>query len=263
MKRKVVIITDCTDVAYLEIRGAIYSNTDSDDFEIEPIVKVEDFNITNVSFLVRLIAEIYPEGTLINVVVHPSQLRGERIVGQTERKGIIFEGTNTGAFGWLLKDFGYREVYELYDMGFVPFGGKYVHAPAVGKILSGCPLEKLGNPFQTSMVRDVERSDGTILHIDNFGNIKFVGNVKGENGDKYTIIIGKKKFQAIYWERMMERNDVELVIYPGSSFLYPEIGIVRGNAAKILKIKWSDKIICIKSSGDCTYENREVAFHEK
>lgn len=248
MKRKVVIITDCTDVAYLEMRGAIFSHTNSNDFEIEPIVNVENFNITNVSFLVRLIAEIYPEGTLINVVVHPSKLRGERIVGKTKRKGIIFEGTNTGAFGWLLNDFGCRELYELYDLGFVPFGGKYVHAPAVGAILSGYPLEKLGNPFQKSMVRDVERSDGTILHIDNFGNVKFIGNIKAKNGDKYTIIIGKKKLQAIYWERMMERNDGELVIYPGSSFSYPEIGIVRGNAAELLKIKWSDKVIYYKEA---------------
>lgn len=249
MKRKVVIITDCTDVAFLEIRGAIYSNTNADDFELEPIVKVDNFNIINVSFLVRLIAEIYPEGILINVVVHPSQLRGERIVGKTKKKGIIFEGTNTGAFGWLLKDFGCKEVYELYDSGFVPFGGKYVHAPAVGKILSGYPLEKLGNPFPTSLIRDVERADGTILHIDNFGNIKFVGDIDGKNGDYYTIIIGKRSFQAIYWERMMERNDGEIVIYHGSSFSYPEIGIVRGNAAQNMEIEWSDKIICLKNNG--------------
>lgn len=255
MKRKLVIITDCTDVAYLEIRGAIYSNADSENFEIEPIVKVQDYNITNVAFLVRLIAEIYPEGTMINVVVHPSQIRGERIVGKTERKGILFEGTNTGAFGWLLKEFGCKEVYELYDAGFVPFGGKYVHAPAVGKVLSGYSLEKLGSPFAANLIKDVERTDGTILHIDNFGNIKFVGQIKGKNGDRYTVVIGEKKYQAVYWERMMEKDDGELVLYPGSSFSYPEIGIVRGNAARILKVKWSDKIFCVKNYEDETQEN--------
>ena len=247
MKRKVVIVTDCTDIAYLEIRGAIYSNTDSDDFEIEPIVRVDNFNVINASFLVRLIAEIYPKGTVINVVVHASQLRGERIVGKTKEKDIIFEGTNTGVFGWLLEDFDCKEVYELHDPGFIPFGGKYVHAPAVGKILSDCKLEKLGNPFQINKIRDVERTNGTILHIDNFGNVKF----KGKNGDKYTIISGEKRFQAVYWERMMERNDGELVIYPGSSFSYPEIGMVRGNAARMMKLQWSDKIYCIKNDGSC------------
>ena len=215
-------------------------------FEIEPIVSVENFNIINVSFLVRLIAEIYPKGTLISVVVHPTKFRGERIVGKTEKKDIIFEGTNTGAFGWLLKDFGCKEIYELYDRGFVPFGGKYIHAPAVGKILSGYSLNKLGRPVQKSMIKDISRVDGTILHIDNFGNIKFVGKLNGKNGDIYTIRIGEKEFQAIYWERMMEKRDGDLIIYPGSSFAYPEIGIVRGNAAEILGVKWTDKIIINK-----------------
>lgn len=56
MKRKIVIITDCTDVAFLEIRGAIYSNivNTNENYEIEPIVKVDNYNITNTSFLVRL-----------------------------------------------------------------------------------------------------------------------------------------------------------------------------------------------------------------
>lgn len=247
MKRKVVIITDCTDVAYLEIRGAIYSNAGSAEFEIEPIVEVQNYNIINVSFLVRLVAEIYPAETMINVVVHPTKERCERIVGRTKKKDILFEGTNTGAFGWLLKDFGCQELYELYDVGFVPFGGKYVHAPAVGKVLSGCPLNMLGSLFPLCNVKDVDRSEGTILHIDNFGNIKFVGDLDGQNGDQYTIIIGEKQYSAVYWERMMERENGELIIYPGSSFGFPELGIVRGNAAEELGITWSNKIICKKN----------------
>lgn len=245
MRRKIVIITDCTDVAFLEIRGAIYSNivNTNENYEIEPIVKVDNYNITNTSFLVRLIAEIYPYGTLINVVVHPSKRRGERIVGRTEKKGIIFEGTNTGAFGWLLKDFGCSELYEIDDKGFVPFGGKYVHAPVVGKIISGSPLYEFGKVFGISEIRDVDRSDGTILHIDNFGNVKFVGDIMGKRGERYTVAIGKKRYQAVYCDRMMDMDDGELVIYPGSSLGFPEIGIVRGNAAEILDIKWTDKII--------------------
>ena len=241
-----MIITDCTDVASLEIRGAIYANAEDDNFEIEPIVQVDNYNIINTAFLVRLIAEIYPPNTMINVIVHPSKIRGERIVGKTKIKEILFEGTNTGAFGWLLKDFGCKELYEIYDTGFVPFGGKYIHAPVVGKILSGYPMQNFGKIFSVSAVKSVMFEKGIILHIDNFGNIKFMEDLKAENGDRYTIIIGERKYDAIYWERMMEKEDGELVIYRGSSFSYPEIGIVRGNAAKELNIKWSDRIICIK-----------------
>ena len=64
MKRKVVVLTDCIDVAWQEIRGSIYSNSNDYDVCIEPVVPVDSYSIVNVNFLVKLIAEIYPEGTI-------------------------------------------------------------------------------------------------------------------------------------------------------------------------------------------------------
>lgn len=231
MKRKVVVLTDCVDVAWQEIRGSIYSNCDYYDLVIEPVVQVDSYSIVNVNFLVKLIAEIYPEGTIICVIVNPLKIRTERIVGKTKRKGIIFEGTNTGAFSWLIKDFGCEELYELFDPGFVPFGGKYVHAPVVGKIASGVSLNKLGNVFDVKKIRDVKMEEGTIMHIDNFGNLKLFHKFKKEpeNGDVFSISFKGKTMKAIYNKRMMEKNDGEIIIYPGSSFGYTEIGIVRGH----------------------------------
>lgn len=244
MKRKVVVLTDCVDVAWQEIRGSIYSNCNDYDVQIEPVVCVDSYSIVNVNFLVRLIAEIYPEGTIICVIVNPLKLRTERIVGRTKKKNIIFEGTNTGAFGWLIKDFGCEELYELRDPGFVPFGGKYVHAPAVGKIVSGIPISELGNPFDVNKVRNVEIKEGTVIHIDNFGNLKlyhkFVDNP--QDGDKYIIDFNGNEIEVIYNKRMMERNDGEITIYPGSSFGYTEIGIVRGHFANEYNVKNGDVI---------------------
>lgn len=250
MKRKVVVITDCIDVAWQEIRGSIYSNCNDFDVQIEPVVPCDSYSIENVNFLVKLIAEIYPEGTIICVIVNPLKLRTERIVGKTKRKNIIFEGTNTGAFGWLVEDFGCSELYELFDPGFVPFGGKYVHAPAVGKIASGVEISKLGNPFDLSKLRHIEHKEGMVMHIDNFGNLKlyhkFTDNPK--DGDIYNVKIGNKDFKMIYNTRMMERNDGDLIIYPGSSFGFTEIGTVRGNFAKQFNIK----------NGEIVSINREV-----
>lgn len=242
MRKKVVVLTDCIDVAWQEIRGSIYSNCNDYDICIEPVVPVDSYNIVNANFLVRLIAEIYPEGTIICVIVNPLKLRTERIVGKTKKKNIIFEGTNTGAFGWLIQDFGCEELYELYDPGFVPFGGKFVHAPAVGKIASGIPINKLGNKFELSKIRNVCIEEGTIMHIDNFGNIKIFHKFKQElkNGDKFLISIRNYKLEIIYNKRMMEKEDGELVIYPGSSFGYTEIGIVRDHFSSKYKVKIGD-----------------------
>ena len=215
MKKKVVVLTDCVDVAWQEIRGAIYSNCKNYDVEIEPVVPVDSYSIVNVNFLVRLIAEIYPEGTIICVIVNPLKERTERIVGRCKKKNIIFEGTNTGAFSWLLNDFGCEEIYELNDPGFLPFGGKYVHAPAVGKIASGMSLDSLGKPFDINKVRQVEMQEGMVIHIDNFGNLKLFHKFKDnpQNGDKYLIKFNGKEILATYNKRMMEREDGEIIIY--------------------------------------------------
>ena len=220
MKRKVVVLTDCIDVAWQEIRGSIYSNCTDYDVCIEPVVPVDSYSIVNVNFLVKLIAEIYPEGTIICVIVNPLKLRTERMVGKTKRKNIIFEGTNTGAFSWLIDDFGCEELYELYDPGFVPFGGKYVHAPAVGKIASGVPINELGNPFDIDKVRHIKMKKGTVMHIDNFGNLKLFHKFSKEpkDGDKYLIKFNDEEIELVYNKRMMEGEDGELIIYPGSSF---------------------------------------------
>lgn len=247
MKRKVVVLTDCVDVAWQEIRGSIYSNCDEFDVCIEPVVPVDSYSIINVNFLVKLIAEIYPDGTIICVIVNPLKIRTERIVGRTKRKNIIFEGTNTGAFSWLIRDFGCEELYELFDPGFVPFGGKYVHAPAVGKIVSGVPINELGNKFALNKIRHVDMQEGTIMHIDNFGNLKLFHkfDIEPKNGDKFIIEFNNEKIEIIYNKRMMEKDDGTIIIYPGSSFGFTEIGIVRDHFSSKYNVKIGD-IVKIK-----------------
>lgn len=236
-------------MALLEIRGAIHSYSNNAEYEIEPIVEVDNFSIVNTSFLFDLIVNAYPAGTVICIVVNPSQLRTERIIGRLKEKDIIFDGTNTGALGHVIKKYGCEELYEIHDVGFVPFGGKYVHAPTVGKILAGAKLEELGNQFDISKIRDVDISEGSILHIDNFGNIKMCGELQNaQNGDTYLLTIKDKSVKAIYWKRMMERQDGEIVIYPGSSFGLPEIGVVRGNFANLYNLSVGDRIVFKKET---------------
>ena len=240
---RVVVLTDCVDVAWQEIRGAIYSNCSKSDLIIEPVVKVDSYSIVNVNFLVRLLAEIYPENTIICVIVNPLKERTERIVGRTKKKNIIFEGTNTGAFDWLIRDFGCAELYELFDPGFVPFGGKYVHAPAVGKLAAGTLPKELGHEFPVAKIRKCEMAEGTVMHIDNFGNLKLFHHFKeAKDGDKFKISFNEHQLEVVYNTRMMARDDGEVIIYKGSSLDYTEIGIVRGNFANQYAINNGDVI---------------------
>jgi len=243
MKKRIVFITDCIDVAYNELRGVILDNIKNDEIIIEPVVPVEPFSIINGNFVLRLMAEAYPEGTVFSVIINPSKERPARLIGKTKKKNIYFMGANTGVFTWLFKDFGVEELYELNDPGFFPFGGKYVHAPAVAQIAMGKPLNRLGHLFDIEKFVNLDIPEGTIVHIDNFGLMKFVGELKGLNeGDKLNVDVNGKTLKVVYAKRMMSRETGEWVIYPGSSFGLPELGKVRENGAKELNAKIGDII---------------------
>lgn len=210
---------------------------------VEPVVPVTPFSILNGNFILRLMADAYPKGTVFSIILNPSKERPARLIGKTKKKGFYFMGANTGVFTWLFRDFGIEELYELNDPGFFPFGGKYVHAPAVAQIAMGKPLNKLGHLFDIEKVVNLDISEGTIVHIDNFGLMKFVGKLTGLNeGDKFNVDVNEKTLKVVYAKRMMSRETGEWVICPGSSFGLPELGKVRENGAKELNTKTGDMI---------------------
>ena len=243
MKKRIVFITDCVDVAYNELRGVILSNIKSDEIVVEPVVPVTPFSIINGNFVLRLVADAYPEGAVFSIILNPMKERPARLIGKTKKKGFYFIGANTGVFTWFFRDFDIEELYELNDPGFFPFGGKYVHAPAVAQIAMGKPLNQLGHPFDVKNVVKLDIPDGTIVHIDNFGLMKFTGDLTGLNeGDKLDVYVNGKTLQAVYAKRMMSRETGEWVVYPGSSFGLPELGKVREDGAKQLNAKIGDII---------------------
>ena len=226
-----------------ELRGVILDNVKNEEIIIEPVVSVVPFSIINGNFALRLMAEAYPEGTVFSIILNPSKERPARLIGKTKKKGFYFMGANTGVFTWFFRDFGIRELYELNNPGFFPFGGKYVHAPAMAQIAMGKPLNKLGHLFDIKKVVKLDIAEGAIVHIDNFGLMKFTGELTGLNeGDEVNVSVNGKTLKVVYAKRMMSRETGEWVIYSGSSFGLPELGKVRENGAKELNAKIGDII---------------------
>lgn len=248
MIKRIVVLSDCIDVAYNEVRAVILKELGSkeDKIVIEPLVKIEPFSIINGAFLLRLLAEVYPpKETLFLVILNPLKQRPARIMGET-LNGIKFVGANTGVFGWLAQDFGIKKIYEIRDRGFIPFGGKFVHAPIAAKLAKGIDFKKLGKKKNNSFLFDYKIPNGTVVHIDNFGLIKIKGEkLNYSDGDQFFIYVNnKRKIKAEFNRRMMNLNDGQWVIYPGSSLGgMPELGKVRcTDGAKILSIKIGDII---------------------
>src|SRR5680860_571016 len=231
IKKKVVLITDCTDVASIEMKLIIQFECQKlgiTDVSIE-VVPISEFSIINASFLIRLIGEHCPAGTIFSVVINPQKNRSARIYGKT-KNGILFFGANTGALTWFLNDFGIEELYEVNDPGFVSFGGKYVHAPNVAKLSAGIPFNEFGKKFDINNITNLNIIDGTIVHIDNFGLMKIMGSTpKYEEGSRFKIFVNSTyKLNATFSNRMMSRDEKEWILYKGSSLHgMPELGTVR------------------------------------
>lgn len=256
MKKKVVVVTDCVDVAANEIRATLISELiklgKEKKVEIEPIVEAKEFSVINGAFLVRLMAEVYPpKETVFLVILNPLSTNREdraRIIGET-KNGFKFVGANTGTLSWLMKDFGIKEIYESSRKGlrgkqFISFGGKHIHAPIAAKVASGIKLIKLGKKFDKKRLTYLKLDRGTVVHIDNFGVIKIFGDLNNlKEGDKVKIFI-KNKFNrfAIFTKSMKNLPNNSLAIYPGSSLNnLPEIGKVRSlGTGKELGVKIGD-----------------------
>ncbi len=259
IKNRIVVITDCTDIAANEIRAVLISELEKinkiDSVEVEPFIHAKEFSLVNGAFLVRLMADNYrPNTTTFLVVLNPlktNRIDRARILGKT-KNGFRFVGENTGVFGWLIQEFGLNEIYEfgkkgLDGKGFVSFGGKYIHSPVAARVASGIDLSLLGSRFNKARVTNISFPEGTVLHIDNFGIPKIYKEIPEElkEGTIVEIIVnGIKRLEAVYTHSMKNLPDNTWALYKGSSLNnLSEIGKVRSlNTQNELGISVGDVI---------------------
>ncbi len=238
--RRIVLFTDCVDVAANELRATLISATaEFGNLEIEPFVPISPaFSKLNTNFVIRLMAENYPEGTLFMTTINAERERPRNVIGRTQEKNIIFIGRNMGSFDWLTRDFGCQEPYDLSAHnagGFVSFAGKYTTAHLAAKAASGVALETLGDAMDPNDIVRLAIRPGTIVHIDNFGMMKFTGEIGPANeGDEFEVEINGHTIDVVFGRRMMSFETGRWVLFPGSSFGLFELGKVREIGAPLL-----------------------------
>jgi S-adenosylmethionine hydrolase len=250
-KKSIVIISDCKDVSYNEMRQTTRNyvskfNKDNFEIEIEPLVPIINFSMVNAAFLVRLMAEVYPPGTIFMTIMGPTKSKTHRIFGET-RSGHIFVGANSGIFSWLIKDFGLKCVYLFKEQKWISFGGKYVSSKITAQISCGKKYDEIGLPLPKNIrLNKIDIQPGMIVHVDNFGLMKIKQHpLKLKEGAKVDVYLNStKKLEAVYAKRMMDYDDGRWVLYNGSSLGHmPELGRVRKDtSAKDLNAKVGDII---------------------
>ena len=248
MKKYLVNITDCVDIAANELHAVLSQETDgTENLVVTPIVPISPaFSITNTNFAVRLMADAYPKNSVLMTTINGEKVRPMNVIGRTKDRDIIFIGRNMGSFDWLTRDFGCAELYDLTrhnKSGFVSFAGKYTTAKIAAAAANGVELSDLGDPIDPQSIVRLELEMGTIVHIDNFGMMKFVGDIGSVMAnDRFDVSIGNRTFQAVYEPRLMSRETGEWVLFPGSSFGLFELGQTRKLGAHDVGINVGDVI---------------------
>ena len=248
MKKYLINITDCVDIAANELYAVLAREVEKmPDVIVAPITPISpEFSVINTNFAVRLMADAYPENSVLMTTINAEKTRPMNVVGRTKERNIVFIGRNMGSFDWLTRDFGCAELYDLtkYNVGnFVSFAGKYVTAKVAAAAALGTPLSELGEAIDPDGIIRLGLKPGTIVHIDNFGMMKFTGDMGPTSpGDRYEVTVGKNKINAIYQPRMMSLETGDWAFFPGSSFGLFELGQARDLGARKLGIKVGDVI---------------------
>lgn len=259
MIKNAVIITDCSDISFVEMHQSLQNQLDEygiQDIRIAPMVAVKNFSIINAAFTIRLLAELFPpEKTIFIVVVHGVHSSPARIFGQTQH-GLRFVGNNSGYFNWLIEDFGLESLYENKVNRSIDgrsFGGKYVQIPTAARLIAGVEAEEIGTRQSNDFLSRYSIPLGTVVHTDNFGLMKIrapklIDFLEEEPVQIYINHI--PRLVATYTEKMKTRPDGSWVLFNGSS-LYglPELGCVRSqHSANELPVVEGDLITWKKLS---------------
>lgn len=272
--KHIVLITDCIDIASEQINARISKILGENNLDCK-IYKVftDPFQITNGMFLSKLLSEEIPSGknTLYLAILNPLKEKPKRIFGKFKDKS-WFVGTNTGIFSLLFQEKGITEVWETKNLGHYPFGGLHIHTVAAANLLCGKDKKLIGDLLDINEIKMYNPKFGEVVHIDNFGLSKIwlrSSDLKMEEDTPVIIKIYnqkeelKKEVKGIYSHRMMNYEDDEIVVYPGSALLnleykkdntkykksgLIEIGLVRNSeSSKVLGIKLGDIIKIVKN----------------
>ncbi|MEU5384077.1 SAM-dependent chlorinase/fluorinase [Kitasatospora cineracea] len=234
MSKHIVTVTDCVDIAANELRGTLVSVVGEAGPIVEPFVPIlPAFSAINGNLAMRLTADCYPEGTVLLSTLGPLKDRPKAVIGRTIKKDLVFIGRNTGIFDWLTRDFGIAELYDIsgqYGEGkkFASFAGRSVTAPLAARAALGVPLSELGTPLAEEEITRLDLADGTIVHIDNFGSMKFTGALPStEEGARYRVTVNGRSVEAVYAHRMIGLDTGTWALFPGSSLGMFELGCVR------------------------------------
>lgn len=215
-------------------------------------------DVKNAAYTLSTCVDWFPEGTIFLAVVDPGVGSSRKAIAVRTEKH-FFVGPDNGIFTLALRREKFVSAVEI-DCAILQtktishtFHGRDIFAPVAAYLSQGRSFDSLGSQISQLVQLDIKPNHlegeliyGSILHIDNFGNI--ITSIREEEGYNLAsaLYVGKGVFRlgSTY-------SDVALgqpVAYWGSSG-YCEAALNGGSASKLLQAKVGDEVILQLKSG--------------
>lgn len=210
------------------------------------------------SWVLKNSAMLFPSGTVHTVVIDPG-VGTERHAVALKIEDQYFVGPDNGIFSLLTTDQSYTAVKlnkkeYLRESRSNTFHGRDVFAPAAAHLSRGVTLEELGEPLDELIsyrwmqpIADKDGLEGTIIHIDKFGNL--ITNISSELIDE---VLTDKRVKIYVGNVILNEinttfgavTEGEPVAYIGSAGML-EVGINQGDAQEMLGVQKGAQISII------------------
>ncbi len=257
-----------------EMMGVIYS--------INPNVTIingyhgiQPYSISEAQYILETSVHTFPPNTIIICVVDPGVGTKRKILAVRRQNGQILIGPDNGIFsGFLFKET--CNIYsieneELFYKGTdgqisASFHGRDIMAPTAAQLSKGFPLDRVGPLVEMPVLVpkptvewQIDRVDGHVLYVDDFGNIITNISTLGFT-ELYQQPLTMNDIPIRFVSNFLEGKENEVLLMGGSSG-YLEIVMNQRNAAECLNMKQGDsvKILSIPKHG--TSEEILACFH--
>lgn len=204
-------------------------------------------NVSSAAYVLRATAPWFPRGTIFICVVDPGVGTNRRILC-LRLAGHTFLAPDNGLLERFADRPGDGRWYALKPHAAgtrvsATFHGRDIIAPAAARLAGGNLLTSIALPIRAPRpIRFLNRAprqgggkvEGSVLHVDRFGNIVTSIVMPGRPAPSFRVTIGRKTVRTICYT-YDEAPAATPVIIEGSSGLL-EVSINRGDAARVLRV---------------------------
>ena len=216
---------------------------------------IEPFNIAHASYVLKSVFRDFPKGTVHLIAVNSHGEKKNRYL-TAKIEDHIFVGPDNGLFS-LICEQDPSMVAELFNNegnAMTTFPAKNILAKAAAMLASGSAMNDVG-AYTKDYTRKIDRKfratkkqiSGNVIRVDHYGNL--ITNIEEEvfnilrKDRKYIVQFGREKAEKVSTSyNELDDGDCE-VIFNDLGLL--EIGINKGNASKLLGLKYDSPISII------------------